>query len=216
MLPLILIALSLSIDALGVGFAYGLREIRIPAASKLLMSLLSVVCAFAAVGAGKLLYTILPPRLGSWISILILIGLGIYMLLSAFREMRAPDQPSPAQEKPRQYRFAVDFLGLTVTIIRHPVKGDLDHSKTIDLREAAYIGLALSLDSLGAGIGYSMTPSSTMLFPLFVGLFQLGLVTAGGLFGRRLKTQKWLNETVLSFVPGIIMLGLAFGRIAGI
>ena len=49
-----------------------------------------------------------------------------------------------------------------------------------------------------------------------VGLFQFGLVTAGGLLGRRLKTQKWLNETVLSFVPGIIMLGLAFGRIAGI
>lgn len=212
MVSVLLIALSLSIDALGVGFAYGLRGIRVPLSSKALMTLLSMLCALAAACFGKCLYAFLPPAAGEWVSVAILTCMGGYMLWSAWREMR-PRRGGSRQR--RQYALILASFKLTVTIIRRPAAGDMDHSKQIDLKEAIYLGLALSLDSLGAGIGYSMTSSSALLFPLLIGLFQFLFVSVGTLAGRKLHRGPWRNENLLSFLPGVIMLGLALARILG-
>lgn len=216
MLPLMLAAISLSLDALGVGMAYGLRSIYIPLRSKLLMSFLSTLCSFIAVCTGKLLYAILPDWLGKYISPIILTILGLYMLISAVRESSFGKSVSSHKTPVRKYQFSVKVFGLSVTIILHPLEMDWDHSKTIDSREAACLALALSLDSLAAGIGYCMEPSSSVIFPIFIGGFQLIFITLGIFCGHRFKQKKWLNKTFLSFIPGIIMLGLAFGRLAGI
>ena len=216
MLSLLLIALSLCLDALGVGFAYGVRTIRIPLLSKIFMSILSAFFAFSAAGIGKFLYVILPAAAGQLIGIFLLAGLGIYTILTAIRDLHRPAPVKKIPERQGQYRFVIDFLGLTVTIVRHPSKGDLDHSKTIDLKESFCIALALSIDSLGAGIGYGMTEGSILLFPLLIGIFQFLLITAGILTGQYFNQRIKFHETFLAFIPGIVMIGLAILRLYGI
>ncbi|MBE5040812.1 sporulation membrane protein YtaF [Ructibacterium gallinarum] len=216
MLSLLLIALSLCLDALGVGFAYGLRAIHIPLPSKILMSILSAFFALIAASLGKFLYAVLPPVAGSMIGIILLAGLGLYTILTSIHELYHPTPAKKVEKKQSQYRFVIDFLGLTVTIVRHPSTGDLDHSKTIDLKESFCIALALSLDSLGAGIGYGMADGSILLFPLFICIFQFFLITIGTFCGRYLNQRIKFRETILAFIPGIVMIGLAIMRLYSI
>lgn len=215
MLSLFLMAFSLSIDALGVGIAYGLKKIRIPLSSGILMSFMSFCCALIAVGAGKLLYTVLPPKAGGWLSVLILVSMGIYMIDTARKLRKNPEDQSIGQPSPTvQKQMVLEFLGLTITIIQNPPKGDFDGSKAIERNEAVYLGLALSLDSLGAGIGYSMGASSVFLLPFCICLFQFLFLTLGTGLGKHIS-RLHIHETFFSLLPGIIMLLLAALRIFG-
>ena len=45
---------------------------------------------------------------------------------------------------------------------------DFNNSNLIDPRESIALGFALSLDSLGIGISYSLTDSTSFLFPFLI------------------------------------------------
>ena len=64
MLSMVFFALSLSLDAIGVGLAYGLKKIKILPTSWLFRSLISLLTAFLAVALGKFFYQFLFLRLG--------------------------------------------------------------------------------------------------------------------------------------------------------
>ena len=203
MVSALLLAFALSIDALSVGFTYGLKKIKLPFMPKIFICITSFICSYISVSIGKGLYAVLPQKTGSILSIILLLILGFYILFSTNHVKKAK-----FPEKLKQYQFVLKFLGLTVTIIKHPVYGDMDKSNVIDLKEALYIGLALSLDSFGAGIGYSMYSSSAVFFPLFVGIFQFILIICGEYLGKVLR-QLPINEKLISVLPGIILIILS-------
>ena len=51
------------------------------------------------------------------------------------------------------YRFEIRAFGFVVQILKTPTLADFDRSGRITGMEAFVLGVALSLDSLGAGIG---------------------------------------------------------------
>lgn len=205
-----LFAFSLSLDALGAGLAYGIKKVSLSISSKLIISLISVFFSYSAVIAAHFLCSVLPKETGNIISIIVLFLLGFYMLISA-----AADTIKRKTNKVKEYRFILDFVGMTITIVKHPLLGDMDNSKSIDLKEAIYIGIALSLDTIGAGIGYNVSTPS-YLYPVAVGLFQFLLISFGEALGRKIKDSSILSETLISFIPGLIMLFLAVWHIIDI
>lgn len=209
MIGLFLLAFSLSIDALGAGFTYGLKRIRIPLLSRLLFCLVSVCCSFLAATMGNLLATILPFWVGNLISILILCFLGMRMLAASFKEWKHPKAIPPP---PTQGHWVWNALGFTITIIRHPLKGDWNQSSVIDPLEAVFLGFALSLDAFGAGIGYGLYGGALAL-ALPVGFFQFLFLTLGQLSGIRLKQKAERLDALLSFLPGVLLLLLALMRL---
>ncbi len=210
MIGLFLLAFSLSIDALGAGFTYGLKRIRIPLLSRLLFCLVSVCCSFLAATIGNLLCVILPFWVGNLISILILCFLGMRMLAASFKEWQHPKAiPDPPAA---QGHWVWNALGFTITIVRHPLKGDWDKSSVIDPLEAVFLGFALSLDAFGAGIGYGLYGKALAL-ALPVGLFQFLFLTLGQLSGIRLNQKTERFDALLSFLPGILLLLLALMRL---
>ena len=206
----ILFAVSLSIDSLGIGSAYGMKNIKIPVMIRVALSMMSVIYTYLAILAGGLISNILPEYIGLIIGSLLLASIGAYMIISAFkREDEEPDD-KPASKKPKRIaRFFIDWLGISITIVRHPAYGDLDGSKSIDLKEAVYLGLALSFDAIGAGVGFGMTNALTYIMPVMAGIFQFLFLSCGIYFGTRLRKVRFLNEKTLAVMAGILIIAIA-------
>lgn len=203
MIGFVLLSFSLSLDSLGAGFTYGLKNIRIPFISRFLFCLTSVLCSLLATNLGHLLSNILPLWAGSLLSTLLLLCLGLCMLISSIREYHSPKPPKV--KHPQQIHWVWEVLGLTITIVRHPAKGDLDSSNTIDPREALFLGFALSLDSFGVGVGYGLN-ASVWAFPLLTAAFHLLFLTLGQITGRHLRKKIAGLEALISFLPGLVLI----------
>lgn len=224
MLSTLLIAGSLSVDAFGVGCAYGLKQIKIPVLSRLLISLLSFGFALLSLMIAKLLNMLLPDTIGTYISVFILLFLGLYMIISGVaawhcgtkneNDPHAIGKPI-LEAEPKIWNIGIRSLGLSIMIIRDPQCADLNHSKSIDLVEAFYVGLALSLDAIGACVGFGISATGIVLLPIAAGVFQYLCLSAGLFCGSYLKKRALINEKILSVIPGVIMIGIAVVRLMG-
>lgn len=201
MFYLFFIAAALSIDALILGFTYGIRKIKIPFISKGLIFMISFVCCFISSAVGKNIITIFPDNAGKILSIIMLFGLGVYMTASNFIEKEINNNR-------KKYHIASKVFGITITIIKDPVSGDQNNSLKIECLEAVYIGIALSLDSVGIGFGSGFFEKSIYLFPTLVGGFQTLMVCIGAIIGKSFSAFN-LNKKFLSLVPGIILIILS-------
>ncbi|MGG4220432.1 MntP/YtaF family protein [Paenibacillus jamilae] len=81
--------------------------------------------------------------------------------------------------------FSLEFRkwGLVIRILRSPSAADTDRSGSISATEAVWLGIALSVDAFGAGLGAAMLgfhPLSTALaITLFSGVFLIAGMKAG-------------------------------------
>ena len=79
---ILLLAISLSIDAFSVGLIYGLRQIKITLPSKILIAVFSVIYTSAALFAGKSLSKVVPFSVSKKIGVSILITMGVWIINS--------------------------------------------------------------------------------------------------------------------------------------
>ena len=227
-LSLTLLALSVSLDGFGAGVAYGLRRIRIPASSVLIIAGCSALAVALGMSAGRILGGYLVPRAASAAGAAILIGIGCWSLYQCLRGSGRDDERSAeTAETPgetggaasannlacvRLLRLEIRSLGLIVHIMRSPPAADADRSGVISPGEAVWLGAALSLDAFGAGIGAALIGLPAGITPLVVGAagaacLVLGL-RAGGRADGRLPAAK-----AMSVLPGLILMILGILRL---
>lgn len=84
MINYILLAISVSIDSLGIGITYGIRNTKIYLSSKIILFIMSVLITSLAVFLGSLICTILPSNFANYIGIFILIFLGFWIIYQSF------------------------------------------------------------------------------------------------------------------------------------
>lgn len=197
--------LSVNLDSIGVGISYGLRKIHIATGASVVIALCSVFYAALALYAGALLTNILPEWLGKTLGSAILLILGTGICLSAFRNAK-PRAVKSARS------FAIRPLGITISIVRDPVACDFDASRRIEPREALYLGLALSLDSIGVGIGAGLSGITTWFLPPLIGILQFVFLTLGTALGKRLRHETKLPPQIWTLLSGILLLILAVLR----
>ena len=161
-------AAATSADMFAAAAALRAAGIRMPprawAAASLGGAVILFVSAYAASAAGVLL----SPDITAGASRLLLFIMGIYMILSGYIPSKKNDR----------------------SIISRPENADSDGSKSISLKEAISMGLALSADSVftGAAAGAAgMSPERIFLWSLLTGFAACFLGTAaGGLLGKKL------------------------------
>ncbi|HEX3029522.1 MAG TPA: sporulation membrane protein YtaF [Clostridia bacterium] len=209
-----LLAMSLSLDALGVGIAYGLRRIKIPLLPKLVICFFSILYAGAALMLGKSLSMAIPPIAGKLIGITILLGMGVWIIIQALVKKEKPTlNEAYVNKEVTLIKIVIKSLGITIQVIKDPKEGDIDRSGTIDIKESVLLGLALSVDAIGVGIGSALAGFSSSLIPFAIGLFQLGFLYIGAYFGEKFALVGSINKKVLSLLPGILLISLAIIRI---
>ncbi len=197
-------AFALSADGFAAGLALGLRGVKISAPAKAAVALLSAAFAALSISAGSLLRVLIPNSMAS------LLGAGILLLLGALSVIRSllPEKP-PSPPSPHIFHS----LGMTIQVIRNPEQGDLDHSGTIDLMEAAFLGISLSMDMLGAGIGLALGSTGIeWRLPITVGLMQAACLSLGASAGRVLH-RRTVSRRAAGCLSGALLLALGTVRI---
>lgn len=218
---IVLLSVTLSVDALFVGFTYGLNGTRIPLSSKLVICAFSVIYAAIALALGSALAGLLPSLAGRIIGAAILAALGVWMILKSKVHKKSKEVKSRADDsgEPRTLcKIIIKSLGITIEILKNnPAAGDMDSSGVIDRKEALLLGFALSVDSLGAGIGSALSGLSGWYIPPAVGLCQLGFLSAGLLIGSQLLKRRVAvskkYDAVTETLPGLLLIGLSVLRL---
>ena len=111
---ILLLAVSVSLDTLGIGMAYAVSGIRIPWNTRLLIALLNGILTFCAVAAGGRLEAFVPQRLFQIGGAAILIFLGGRTLWNALGENKTADYDRDASHVLEPWEGIA--LGLTLAL----------------------------------------------------------------------------------------------------
>lgn len=212
-LPLILLAATLSLDSLGVAFAYGLQKKTIPWKSRAIISVCCTLYFGVAQILGSALGSWMDPRTAAVIGLVLMGLLCLYMTLQLLLKPRT--HRNVPEDQPRMlWQWTLKRLGITLTVVRNPMLGDLDSNNNIDIRESVYLSAALSVDAIGVGVGYTMTGAMSWWTPLFVGGFAFLFVACGNMLGLRAHRHSPKRGALLQIISCAVLWGLFAFRIA--
>lgn len=203
-LAIMLFALAVSGDGLMVGVAYGIRKIKIPCGSLLVIALSSALAVSISMVLGKGLSLLISPHHATTIGAAMIFMIGIYFLLQAVRQKIVSLQQS---EQDPLLTLNVNSLGIIIQILKKPASADFDCSGEISLKEAFFLGLALAMDALGAGAGLALAGMNIFFTATSVGMVKFILVNTGIRVGRRMKNERW--QSLAPFLTGLIFMAVA-------
>ncbi len=207
-LSLLLLALAVSLDSFGVGLTYGLRKMKLPFKSLLFIASCSAISILFAMLLGNLISQYLSPKVAESIGGLILIIIGAWALYQIYRPVKKDEKN---HEDDVIVNFEIKVLGVVIKILRKPMVADFDNSGTITGREAFFLGIALSLDAFGAGIGAALIGFSPLLMAVSVALMSALCVTFGMKSGYAFSDSEIIQK--FSFIPGVVLIILGIFRL---
>lgn len=183
MINSLLLALSSSIDSLGIGITYGIKNTKISRIGKIILFAISLITTYISIFFGNLIQYIFPKVFTNFLGCLILICIGIYICFQALKK-----------EKDSK------------NIFNSPISSDLNNSKIIEPQEALFLAIALSLDSFCIGICGAITDINLTLFPFLVSILQLIFLSLGSYLGIHIRNFCKLPQNVWSIISGILLI----------
>ena len=203
LLAIILFALAVSSDGFMVGVAYGVRKIRMPIISLLVICIASATAVTVAMLFGRGLSSFLNPSTASHLGALTIMAIGLFFLLQSFRQKLCVMEENG---KDPLISLNIKPLGIIIQILKEPSSADFDSSGEIGIKEAFFLGLALAMDAFGAGIGIAMAGYNILLTAVSVGMLKFILVSSGMMLGKVVTNERW--QYLSSVLTGVILLAL--------
>lgn len=200
-LPVLLFLISSSLDNFIVGLGYGIKKIRINLLNNILIALISGAGTFISMLCGKFFLRYIPLRFSSYIGSALLILLSLYFIFDFFR-LKYREK----HFKRKKSNNTIQKIDLYDEILMHPELIDKDNSSTIDSKEALILGVALSLNNIGLGIGVSIIGLNIYLLSTLSIFFSLFFIQAGFYIGDSIFSK--LLEKYASLISGCIILFL--------
>lgn len=186
MLALGLLAIAVSFDGFAVAFSLGSRQIQLSLWCMWTMAVLSGCMTYVAMKSGEFCASVYPAihfdQLGAWL----FVTLGIYMLAGKLISIRRFKQ------------------GRGIQLIFFPPRADVKRTRHISFAESIWLGLCLSLDAVGAGIGLAWQGYESWVSSLCIASFGAIFMICGLHLGRKWNQKG--SYTFLEVVPGILMI----------
>ena len=162
-LSLILLAFTLSLDSCSVGLTYGFKRKN---STKINYNYRNVFSGCYACFNGNWTYDrenifTCYRNAYRWACSYWNRDLGI---ISIFRS----EKKEESKQEEKVWKLEIASLGLVIQILRKPTVADFDKSGTISAGEALLLGIALSVDSFGAGIGASLLGYAPAMMAILV------------------------------------------------
>lgn len=212
------LAFALSLDSFGVGITYGMRRMRMPWTSVIVIAICSGLIILLSMQVGNWMMSWISPTFASRCGAVILIFIGIIAIVQFIRSSsdKAKDVSISAVEEEHVseatsmdptpvIQLQLKRVGIIIQILRKPAAADIDRSGTISATEAAWLGAALSLDAFGAGIGAAMIGFPAIWTAVFIALFSGSFLKLGLKLGA-IAVVRWSWMKKLSFLPGCVLI----------
>lgn len=187
MLNSFLFAISSSIDSLGIGITYGIKNTKISLIGKIILFVVSLLATYLSIFFGNIVQYIFPKTFAVFLGCLILICMGIYICYQALKKEKNSSN-----------------------IFNNPISSDLNHSKIIEPQEAIFLSIALSLDSFCIGVCGALADVNLTLFPLLVSILQLVFLNIGSYLGIYIREFCKLPQNVWSIISGLLLIFIGF------
>lgn len=200
LLSLLLIAVAISLDSFSTGLAYGLRNMRIPLKSIIIIALCSAMTLGLAMLFGQMIQTFLSPKFANRLGGFILIAIGCWIIYQFLR----PIKDEPLIHEKLLLNWEIKSLGVVIHILKKPTRADFDRSGTITGLEALMLGVALSLDAFGVGIGAAMLGYSPILLASATGIIGFIFLSSGLFVGRIFSHVNFIQR--YAFMPGVLLI----------
>lgn len=188
----LLFALSANIDSFIVGMSYGIKKSNINLVKSTVISLVTLVGTVVSILMGARISQFLPASSTQAIGCALLIGLGLYYILKSFLVY--------FREKFRKAEVKTNEL-VPGSANKAPAEAAL-----LTLKEGFFLGLALSINNFGMGIGASITGLKlvpTAIMSLIVSVFFL---YAGNFIGK--TKMPHISDQMADIISGLILAGL--------
>ena len=202
MIESLLLITSICLDAFFASIAYGTNKIKIPFISSFIISLIGALILGISLFFGGFIKEFLPNNLAVILSFFILFIIGIYRLFEGI--FKAFIQKKRSLDKPLTFKlFDMNFV---LQVYADETIADYDKSKTLSPKEAFYLSIALSFDSLAVGFGSSLGEINFIQTIILCFIFGLICISLGHIIGKKLLEKINVN---LSWISGIILIILA-------
>ena len=185
---IIIFASMLSFDSLGVGITYGIRNIKLDNKAKFIIFLIAFFSSLLSTSIGTAISNNMPHWFPSVLGSSLLICLGLWIIIQSFHKTN----------------------GIT-KILKDPSISDFDNSNTIDSKESAYLGFAISADAFVGSLGLSMITNFSLIVPILVAVFHLLFLLLGIFVGKKIKSISSIPPVLWSRISGILL--ILFGLI---
>lgn len=198
-------AISSSLDNLGVGISYGVREIRIRWFSNLLIAAICFLFSFLGIVFGKWIAAITPGVLPDLVAAVLLIVIGIRIILLAV----------PRKKQASEINQATIKQGIK-GILANPESADFDNSNEIGIGEACLLGVALSANALTNGLSAGLLGFSPLAISLTAAVGSFLTVWLGVAIGRKvaaIRIGKFTLGQFSTLLSGIILVLIALNNL---
>lgn len=202
MLESLLLVLSLCVDALVASFAYGTTKIKIPVVSSIILTAISTLFLMISIALGSLIQGLIKDDVAHIICFIILFLLGFLRLFEGLLK----NYLNKKALSPHNIEVTLFNFKLVLNVYADVTLADLDHSKSLSTKEALYLGIALSLDSLIVGFGAALAPISFFEVTLFSIIFNFLAIALGSFIGSKCAEKIDID---LSWVSGLILIVLS-------
>ncbi|MEY9092660.1 MntP/YtaF family protein [Paenibacillus sp. RC84] len=115
------------------------------------------------------------------------------------------------EREPRMFSIEIKRLGLVIQILRTPSAADVDRSGNISSSEATLLGIALSLDAFGAGIGAALIGYTPLLTSAVIAVTSGLFIYFGLKIGYTYSGFGWIRK--VSVLPGVVLILMGISKL---
>ncbi|KML22981.1 sporulation membrane protein YtaF [Priestia aryabhattai] len=203
-IPVLLLALSSSIDNFGVGLSYGMRSIRVSLLANFIISIIAFIFSEAGIIFGDYISKLFPGTLSNIIGALFLFIIGLRIVLLAM--------PRKKEINKNECKTSESSSKGVSVYLSSPEKADFDKSGHISSFEAIVLGTAVSMNALTNGLGVGLMNISPFAVSLSAAIFSFVSIWLGVKLGKRvanIRIGSWTLGQFSTILSGIILVLIA-------
>jgi len=198
---ILVISLANNLDNIGVRIAYSIRGIKISVPINVWISVITFIISGFAAYSGALITGVLSKQLASVVSMVLLSGIGLWIMIEPYMKTNHDDLDENQQEAKTNFWH----------VFTNPSKADRDNSKHIDFKEATVLGVALSINNIGGGLGAGMIGLNSFWVGFFSALISFIALWAGNYITDYFT--KWNIGNKATVVAGIALILIGIEQI---
>lgn len=205
-----LLGFAVSMDGFIAGIAYGLKNIKLPFSSLLIVGAVTIACTGTAMLGANYLEQFINPHIAILCGSLLLIGIGILSLFQEYLTKAIPSyEANNGAVSARQLTISIGRL--VISIMAKPETADVDDSKRISPSEAVFLGLALGLDNMVATFAAALIGFLPAYTPLLMGTTQIVVLAAGTYVSACIVSERLKKR--FPYLPGLLLIVLGLLRL---
>lgn len=187
-----LFAISANIDSFIVGMSYGMKKSNIDLARSTIISLVTLAGTVVSIMMGTQISHFLPASSAQLFGCILLIGLGLYYILKPLL--------SYFLSKFKKAEVKASEFASGCTSEKAP------KAALLTVKEGLFLGLALSINNFGMGIGASITGLKLIPTAVISLLVSVVFLYAGNVIGKTRMPR--LSDRTADVISGLILVGL--------